>query len=242
MRAGLLLLAFSLVLGACGKSPKPVEAAKREEPAPKAEQGAPEVSLFRYQFNDPAIPAAPDHTQRHPGPGGAQADRAGITIGTTEKTLGVRWQTRAAPGGQVEVSAAVVEVNYKMSIAIGVSSDYKEDSCPYRVTWEHELSHARAYVSMFDASKVHLEAAFEHAQEEEPRLPTAGAPRLVKAEEVPGLERELGDKLRGVLEDQARVLNTLMDDHRRDRDSPQAYKADWEKCPQGDWQPHPNGS
>jgi hypothetical protein len=103
------------------------------------------------------------------------------------------------------------------------------------VTWEHELSHARAYVSIFAASKVHLLAGLEHSQEVDTPLPTQDAPAALQADEVADFEARMGEKLKQVVEDQERVTDTLMADHKRDRDSPEAYRKDFEKCPAADW-------
>jgi hypothetical protein len=228
------LIVLALLLAACGKSHEPPKT-----PAPQA-GAAPalpdETPLFRLDSNEPEIPASPDRSQAHPGPDDAlKADRAGLTAGTISKNIGVQWEAQAAPDGRRLVWAKSASVDYRMSIAIFVSSNFKEDSCPYRVTWEHELSHARAYVSIFAASKVHLLAGLEHSQELEPPLPTKESPAVLAADEVADFQARMGEKLQQVVEDQARVVDTLMADHKRDRDSPEAYRKDYEKCPAGDW-------
>jgi len=229
---GLALAALTALL-ACGKTETPP---KKETPAPALKSEAPpEGPLFRFDVNEPSIPDAPDHSQPRPGPDGPDANRAGFTTGKTSRSLRIGWADAAARAGSGPVYAREVEVEYHMTIAISVASDFPEGGCAYRVTWEHELSHARAFQTMFAASAVHLRGALGHAQQVEPLVPDKDAPVTLKSVEVDAFEAAAGEKLKAVVEDQARVLNTLMEDHRRDRDSPEAYRIDTAKCPMEEW-------
>jgi hypothetical protein len=233
-----ILIAAAAALAGCGKGP--------EAPAPKPAPAAPaavtpaaapaEEDFVRFDSAEPEIPAAPDHTQAHPGPDDAlKADRAGLTVGTTDKSIKLFWLSEKLPGGNLKVWAGSATVKYKMAIAISVSSNLKEGTCPYAVTWDHELSHARAYVSIFNATRVHLTADLDRALDQAPPIPTKDKPLITGPEGVEGLQKEAGERLRRVLDEQEATMRTLMDDHKRDRDSPAAYKADFEKCPAHDW-------
>ena len=228
-------LAAAFLLAACGKredkSAKPAPASP--PPAAAAEAPAP-GSLFNIQFNDPAIPEAPDHTVAHPGGEDGPANRAGYTRGEIERRAGIRWES-AVSGGRVSLYATSIDVGYKMNIGILVSANFKEDGCAYRVTWAHELDHAHAFHSIFEATQVHLTGALEHSLDLEPRIPTKDATAALKADEVEDFKKTAAEKIAAVVEDQARVMTALMEDHRRQRDSPEAYRNDAAKCPAADW-------
>ncbi len=231
------LAALLSLLAACGKAPAPEAPDKKESAAPATPAAEREPGAFVVSFNEPKIPEAADHSQAQPGPDdGDKANRAGYTRGTTSRSLSIEWVQGDIRQGQMALYAKAAHVDYAMNIDIAVSSLFQEASCPYRVTWEHELSHARAFVSIFSAVKVHLTGALEHSQTQEPILPTRQTPRLMKVEDIAAFERGMGEKIRAVVEDQARVMAALMEDHRRDRDSPQAYRIDYEKCPAWDWE------
>jgi len=230
------LLPAAFLLAACGKAPPSPAAgtpsAPKTAPAPARDEGP----LFSLDADEPVVPAAPDHSQAHPGPDDAlKADRAGLTAGALAKDAVIEWNSEPAPGGLTRVWARAVVVKYRMKIDVFVSSLYAEGTCPYAVTWDHELSHARAYVAMFDASKEHLMSALEASQQDEPAVPTKAAPVLLKPDEAAEFEKRAGEKIAAVINDQSRVLDALMADHKRERDSPEAYRKDTEKCPMQDW-------
>lgn len=232
----LCLAALALALSGCGKRAAPLPAAPAAAaPATTAGVLSAPAPLFDIRFNDPAIPAAPDRTAAHPGPDDGQANRAGYTKGDIARKAGVAWESRPAEGGKVSLFARSVDVDYRMTITILVSSRFAEGTCPYRVTWEHELDHARAFRSIFQAEEIHLTGALEHAQETDPKIPTEDAPALLAPGEIDAFKKAAAEKLAAVLEDQTRVLSALMEDHRRTRDSPEAYRRDTDKCPAEDW-------
>jgi hypothetical protein len=193
-------------------------------------------TLFRVRFEPSELPAAPDHSHPSPGPAGKGADRAGYTSGALRSSLGIVWNDDGAKDGKTVFFAQSVSVDLVMPIAIGVSSEYKEGSCPYDRTWKHELTHAKAIKDLFAGAQDDFAAALAQSQNEEPRVPTRQAPALLAPERIADFRDAVDRKLRKILRERSKTLLAAMDKDRKRKDSDAEYSKVYDECTSIEWE------
>jgi hypothetical protein len=194
-----------------------------------------EATLFNVSFESAAIPSAPEVSAKSPGPGGSKADRAGYTTATIVKSVGLSWNDAGRQGGEILLYAQSVDINFSMAIAVAVTSEYDKDGCPYEQTWQHELSHARAFKKIYEQGREDLRADLGRSQILIPRVPTRAKPVKIKAEDIAAFEALVSRKLSGIVDERARALLEHMDKDRRRKDSEASYAQVYDACASAEW-------
>lgn len=189
------------------------------------------TSIVYVSFTHDAPPAAPDHSRPNPGPAGSRTDRAGYTLAQLHKRMTIAWDTGPPEAdGRVPLFAQSVNVYYTLGLNVAVSSDYTEQSCPYRVTLAHENSHAEAFVRIFRESREILVRRLESVD-----VPTRARPALVTSNEVAIRQEAIGERLKQVIIGYARELVSAVEADRNAKDAPAAYQAEYARCPASEW-------
>jgi hypothetical protein len=191
-----------------------------------------DASVFYVNFQNTTPPNAPDHTQQHPGPGGAAAHRAGFTRVHLGKRMNIAWDIGPAQSdGRIPLFAKSVNIFYRLDpIEVHVSSDYATNSCPYRVTLEHERSHVRDFLRIFHSGREPLVSMLEQVA-----VPTEDVPRFVDSSDVEAVQDEIGEQLRQVILSHSSALVAQMEADRNAKDAPTAYAAVYARCPPNEW-------
>jgi hypothetical protein len=175
---------------------------------------------------------APDHSQSAPGPARTGADRAGYTRVEVQKRASFfRDNGPARADGLVPFFFRSGNIFFWLDpIEIAVSSDYPVGSCPYRVTWQHELSHAHAYAEIFHSFRDVLVKRLNRIE-----LPTESSPQWVD----PAVITVVGAQLERPVVDAVKQLNReMLDAMKADRaakDSPSSYAAVYRQCSPAEW-------
>ncbi len=210
---------------------------QREE-APTSEESAASpagrgsADIMYVSFQNVAPPSAPDHSQLHPGPNGATANRAGYTRVRIQKRMSIVWGNGSRQAdGRVPLFARSVNVFYRLDpIELYVSSQYAEDGCPYRVTLAHERSHLRDFLRIFHSGRAALLEVFSGVV-----VPTASAPRLVQPDDIGDVQDEIGVALATVIRTHSTQLAQKMEIDRNAKDTPAAYRILHAQCPASEW-------
>ena len=192
----------------------------------------PVSSVVYVSFQNAMPPDAPDHSQSNPGPAGSTADRAGYTRVRVQKSASIAWEFEAPDAsGRIPVYAQSVNVFYRLDpIEVYVSSDYAENSCPYRVTLHHERSHVEAFARIFHAARATLVSQLAGLS-----VPTEHAPMPVPPADVEAFQNNIGTQLRAIVNAHSRDLVNGMEADRNAKDSPAAYSLVYGQCPASDW-------
>jgi len=201
---------------------------RRAAPAP--------ASVFDLVFRHGAVPAAPDHGSPSPGPGGATANRAGYTRARLGAHANAEWDNVAPnASGQIGLFVTRATVEYSLDpIEVFVSSDYAVGSCPYRVTLEHEMEHANAYLRIFDAARESLRATLAALP-----TPTRAAPRWMAPAAAAAEQDAWAATFRATVGRHRTAARAEMDADRDRRDAPAAYAAVYARCPAAEWRETP---
>lgn len=211
---------------------------------PDADAKAGPASVFAVRFHKDPLPKTPIHTQRNPGPKGSGADRAGYTRATIRKQLNVEWNDGGRrDDGQLLFFAEKIQVDYWLDQEVYVSSSYGKDSCPYKVTWDHELGHAGAFLKIYGDSQAGLERVLEESlvktakPHTPPRIGTPRDPMVIAydGKEIAKYQAAVERKIRKVIDAHRAYLMRRLEADRDKRDQPAAYHADYAKCSASDW-------
>lgn len=189
-------------------------------------------TLFFVSFQNVSPPSAPDHSQIHPGPGGAIVNRAGYTRVRLRKRMTIPWDTLPAQaGGQIPLFAQSVNVFYRLDpIEVFVSSNYGTGSCPYRATLMHERSHVRGFLRLFHAARSSLKGQLNQVA-----VPTRSAPQLVQPGNIEATQNTIGNHLRQVVVTHSVSLVRQMEADRDAKDLPASYASVYAQCPSREW-------
>ena len=192
---------------------------------------APQSPLY-VSFINELPPAAPDHSQANPGPGGTTADRAGYSRATIKKRMVITWNTgRTSPDGRVPLFARSVNVYFQLvNLQLSVSSDYAKGSCPYEVTLAHERTHIAAFSRYFSRRARPLVRDLEAVS-----VPTAAAPTLVDPAADDAEQESVAARLSAVIKQHSADIKATQDADRAAKDSPAAYAAIHARCPAAEW-------
>jgi hypothetical protein len=187
---------------------------------------------FTLDFVSDSTPSAPDHTQAHPGPGGLAADLAGYTRVTLGGQMNLDWDALPAKqGGTVPIFLKSIEITYRLSPIIAmVSSKYAVNSCPYNVTWQHELSHVDAFRRIFASGRESLKHQLLNAQ-----VPVVTEPMAVEPAKVNAAETDVEQRLKNTIIAHRQSLKAQLEADRDQKDSPSAYAATHARCPLNQW-------
>jgi hypothetical protein len=187
---------------------------------------------FALDFVSDNVPSAPDHTHAYPGPGGAAADLAGYTRVKVGGQMKLNWDSLPAkPGAGVPVFLRSIEISYRLSpIVVMVSSRYALNSCPYNVTWQHELSHVNAFRQIFTRSRESLKYALLNVQ-----VPLQASPTEVEPAKVNAVQADVEQRLAAAIITHRAALKTELEGDRDEKDSPAAYAATHAQCPINQW-------
>jgi hypothetical protein len=177
-------------------------------------------------------PASPNHSVANPGPTGEGIDRAGYTRVVFRKRMTVAWDSGAMEqGGVVPTFIRSVNVFYTLDpIEVYVSSNYPNNSCPYRVTLAHEQGHVWAFLRIFHEARASLVAALEAVD-----VPTISRPERLPPSDVEARQDAIGELLRQVVLVHSRGVTQRMNADRATRDSIAAYEAEYRRCPPEQW-------
>ena len=189
---------------------------------------------YRLNFAHADVPSTPDHSQQSPGPPRADGKkRAGHTTAIIQKKVTAAWDGgHARADGRIPVFATAVKIDFLLDpIAVAVSSDYAEGSCPYRVTLRHEVDdHVKSYIKIFLSYRDTLVKRLNLI-----RFPTKSAPNWMKPNDVDAFQDGLGKKLKETILDVVGKLKVEMNADREAKDSPDAYNVIYRQCSPGEW-------
>ncbi len=177
-------------------------------------------------------PASPNHSVANPGPTAEGTDRAGYTRVVFGKRMTVAWDSGPMEqGGVVPLFVRSVNIFYTLDpIEVYVSSNYPNNSCPYRVTLAHEQGHVSAFLRIFHEARVSLVAALEAVD-----VPTISSPARLPPSDVEARQDAVGELLRQVVLVHSRGVTQRMNADRARRDSAAAYEAEYRRCPPEQW-------
>lgn len=189
---------------------------------------------YRLNFAHADVPSKPDHSMQSPGPPRDDGKRrAGYTKAILQKKVTAAWDgSPARADGRIAVFATTVDIDFLLDpIAVAVSSDYSEGSCPYRVTLRHEVEdHAKSYIKIFLSYRDTLVNRLNSIP-----FPTKSAPNWMKPNDVAAFQDGLGEKLKETILDVAGKLKAEMTADRNAKDSPDAYNVIYRQCSPDEW-------
>jgi hypothetical protein len=196
------------------------------------QMASPNPPYFVSFSADPASLARIDHSQ--PDPGG-EAQRAGHTsVDFRGKgAVTVEPETGAArPDGLAPFYFKSVNVYFRITdLLVQISSDYPERSCAYKATLRHEIDEhivnpTRIMFTFRDKVINALNAV---------PLPTAKAPRWIRPEQAPVVQKEYMDRVGAVVRDYRKRVSTAMREAQAASDAPARYRLVYGQCPVDEW-------
>ena len=190
---------------------------------------------YKVTFTADQIPTKIDHSSRVPGPNGPSANRAGYTSvrfdgkGMLSFDSGLGSPRR---DGRVPFFFNSVNVCFRLTdFDVKVSSDYPVGSCPYKVTLQHELdAHIRAPIMIMNGYRDALISKLNSIL-----LPTVQVPRWISPSDRDSVEQAYQDPVVGAVRQIRDQVSAALRKDRADQDSPDKYKAVYDKCSVVEW-------
>jgi hypothetical protein len=187
---------------------------------------------FVHFSADPASSARIDHSQSAPG---GLAHRAGHTSINFQGKGALTWQpetgaTRA--DGSIPFWFRSVNVYFRLTdYVVQISSDYPQRSCAYSATLRHEVDEhiinpTRVMYGFRDQVVTALNAVM---------LPTIGAPRPIRADQVTTVEAEYIRRVGRVVQDFRTRVSAELRRAQAASDSPESYRLVYRQCPVEEW-------
>lgn len=213
--------------GAVAGAPPAPPASARIKSSPAAPPPAePEAVCGNDDFKPDDGPCAPEDPD-FPG------KRAGLTRAQIVKgSMSLSWGEKEE-GGRVLVFLEPFDIPFELRQRLGVSVSYAKDSCPYKVTLEHERVHWSDNLKLYEESLSALRAelgAMTIPTDKEPRAFAKG-----QAGEIEAYQDALGQQLARVVGGRRAAFKAAALDKVRERDGADEYDRVYRKCRPSDW-------
>jgi hypothetical protein len=201
-----------------------------------ADPKQPAVVKAPYVVNfsaDPVSSARIDHSTAAPGGDGHRAGHTKIQFpGQGMLTIVGPETGRPRADGKVPFWFESVEVNFRLTdFVVQISSDYAENSCTYNATLGHEVNeHIVKPTTIMNGFRDQVVNALNAVA-----LPTAKAPRWIRADEADKVEEEYTQAVVRVVKDYRARVSSELSKAQAESDSPDNYRLVHNQCPVQDW-------
>jgi hypothetical protein len=187
---------------------------------------------YYISFINARLPEKPIHSAYLPVSRKNKANRAGLTRVRLKKKIKFSWGHRPTrKDGRVAFFAQSVNIFLRLDpIKIYVSSDYAEDSCPYRVTLKHEQEHALSYCNIFHSYRDQLMKELNSIF-----LPTESSPLWLSPGDFSKIQVFFEKRIYRIIKNTVTKMKFDMQKDRIARDSPSAYATVYDQCSLNDW-------
>ena len=191
-----------------------------------------ENAPYTISFLPDAPPSKVNNTKRDPGPPDGKR-RAGYTSYVVAAKL-----TVAVAGGSVGADSLrpfffeTVTVEFFLKdFSVEVSSDYRVDSCPFRVTCEHEFeSHVRRPTRLFLDNRDVVVRRFNQIP-----LPTKQVPRKIHQGQEDTTQALLIRPVTAAVKELKALIKTVLEKDGHEQDSAAAYHKVYARCRAEEW-------
>jgi hypothetical protein len=185
---------------------------------------------YYVSFAADRIPTSVDHSKSNPGPTSGSV-RAGYTSMTVDAKLTIAWSDEPDPSGGPFFAQSVNVFFFLKDIKIAISSDYPKKSCPYKVTYEHELEdHVQPSIKLFYSFRDAFIKKINGIS-----VPAQDSPQQLKPAEAAKLQQSIETSLVEAIKDTKAEITSKLEAHQRSVDTKAHYKKIYAKCPAGDW-------
>lgn len=213
--------------GAVAGAPPAPPAAARIKTSPAAPPPAEPEQVCDNDDFKPDDAACPPEDPDFPG------KRAGLTRAQIVKgSMALSWGEKEA-GGRVLVFLEPFDIPFEMRQRLGVSVSYAKDSCPYKVTLEHERVHWSDNLKLYEESLAALRADLGAMS-----IPTAQDPKAFakgQAAEIEAYQDALGRELARIIGGRRAAFKAAALDKVRERDGADEYDRVYRRCKASDW-------